>query len=83
MVVILELNSIQRESVKSVAILNLQYHRHDQRPLLRLPRNIAFQVRADLFLDHAVIGFFFFAGVRQRVFNDPPGSIQQAVYRPD
>src|ERR1700723_1543033 len=49
---------------------DLQNHRHNQRALLRLPGNIAIQVGADLFLDHAVVSFFFFAGVRQCVFDD-------------
>src|ERR1022692_160784 len=59
---------------------DLQYHRHDQRALLSLPGNIALQIRANLLLDHAVVCFFLFAGVRQGVFDDALCSVQQTVF---
>ena len=41
---------------------NFQYHWHDQRPLLGLLRDVAFQICADFFFDHAIVCFFFGAG---------------------
>src|SRR5271166_5919474 len=60
--------------------LNLQYHRHNQRTFLRLLGNVALQISADFFLDHAIVSFLFFAGVRQCVFDDALCSVHEAVF---
>ena len=41
--------------------LDFEYHRHDQRPLLRLLGYVPFEVRPDFFFDHAVVGLLFVA----------------------
>ena len=40
---------------------DLQNHRHDQRTPRRVLRDVALQVLADLFFDHAIVGFLFVA----------------------
>src|SRR6266567_5263708 len=40
---------------------NLQYHGHNQWPLLRVLGNVALQVAANLFFDYPVIGALFIA----------------------
>jgi hypothetical protein len=57
---------------------DLQYHRHNQRPALRLARDVAFQVGADFLLDHAVVGFLFGAGGIEGFDDDLAGALAQA-----
>ena len=42
--------------------------------------DVAFQVGADFFFDHAVVGLFFFAGVGQGVFDHAFGAFHEAVF---
>src|ERR1019366_6164586 len=60
--------------------LYLQYHRHDQRSSLRLPGDVALQIGADLFFDHAVIGFLFGAGGIEGLHDDLAGALDNAVF---
>src|SRR6185369_10240988 len=60
--------------------LYLQYHRHDQWTLLGLLGNVALQVSADFFLDHAVVGFLLGAGSIQSLHDDLPGPVVKAVF---
>ena len=48
--------------------------------LLRLLGDIALQIGADFFFDYAVVGFFFFAGMGKRVFDDALGAFHEAVF---
>src|SRR5579872_1281289 len=59
---------------------DLENYRHDQRALLALPGNIPLQVGADFFFDHTVVRFFFFAGKRQRVFDDLSGALHESIF---
>src|SRR5215471_10238136 len=62
-----------------VSTSNLQYHRHDQRSSLRLLRDVALQVGADFFFDHAEVGFLFVAGGFERFHDDLSRALNQAV----
>src|SRR5208283_766194 len=59
---------------------NLQYHRHDQRPPLRLARDVALQVRPDFLLDHAIVGFLFGAGGVEGFHHNLAGAFDHAVF---
>src|SRR5208337_562743 len=59
---------------------DLQYHRHNQRPPLRLPRDVALQVSADFLFDHAVVGFLFGAGGVEGLHDDLAGAFDHAVF---
>src|SRR5205809_4528214 len=52
--------------------LNLQYHRHDQRPSRRLLLNEPLQVRADLFFHDAPVGHLFGVGRLERALHHQP-----------
>jgi len=62
-----------------IADLNLQDDRHDQRPPLRLLRNVALQVSANFLFDNAVVRLFFVAGLFKRFHDDLPRALEQAV----
>src|SRR5271165_3796660 len=59
---------------------NLQYHRHDERSLLRLLRDVAFQVRADFFFDHTVVGLLFLTGRLQGLHHQLSRAFDEAVF---
>src|SRR5438045_2973465 len=58
---------------------DLENYGHDERAFLGLLGDVALQVGADLFFDHAIVPFFFFAGVRERIFDDALGAFHQIV----
>src|ERR1700674_468115 len=58
---------------------DFQYHRHDQRPSLVLPRDVPLQIGADFLLDHAVVGFLFGAGGIERFDDDLPDALDHTV----
>src|SRR5438552_2878198 len=60
--------------------LNLQYHRHDQRSLLCLLGDVALQIAADFFFDHAVVGFLFFTRLFQGLHHDLPRTVHKAIF---
>src|SRR5436853_628042 len=66
--------------LRSTRVLYLQNHRHNQGSLLRLLRNIPFQVSADFFFDHAVIGAFFVAGLSQRLDHNVADFVHESVF---
>ena len=41
--------------------------------------DVALEVGADFFFDHAIVAFFFLARVRERVFDDALGAFYQAI----
>src|SRR5205807_49765 len=67
-------------SVPGTRMLNLQYHRHNQRPFLRLLGNVALQISPNLFLDDAIVGLFFVARIFQRLHHDLPRPAHEAVF---
>src|SRR6201987_3405656 len=60
--------------------LDLQNHRHDQRPFLRLLVDVALQVGPNLLFDHAVIRLFFLARDTQRLDHDLLRPLDQPVF---
>src|ERR1700730_4464276 len=58
---------------------NLQYHRHDQRPPLVLPRDVALQIGADFLLDHAIVGLLFGAGGIEGLDDDLLDALDHAI----
>src|SRR5579859_1997640 len=61
-------------------ISNLQYHRHNQRPPLRLARDVALEICADFFFDHAVVGFLFGARGVEGFEDDLAGALDHSVF---
>src|SRR5947207_14809081 len=59
---------------------NLQYHRHDQRSLLCLLGDVALQIAADFFFDHAVVGFLFFTRLFQGLHPDLSRTVHKAIF---
>src|SRR5438552_11068920 len=69
-----------RQPFSDSCVSNLQYYRHDQRPSLCLLRDVALQIRADFFFDHAVVGLFFFAGLFECAHHDLAGAFHQSIF---
>src|ERR1019366_3317332 len=65
---------------RTAPYLDFQYHRHNQRPSLRLARDVALQVGADFLLDHAIVGFLFGAGGIEGLHDDLPDAFDHAVF---
>src|ERR1019366_2159514 len=65
---------------RTAPYLDFQYHRHNQRTPLRLARNVALQVGADLFFDHAVVGFLFGARGIEGLHDDLAGALDEAIF---
>src|ERR1039458_4514961 len=64
---------------RTAPYLDFQYHRNNQRPALRLARDVALQVGADFFFDHAVVGFLFGAGGIEGLHDDLAGALDEAI----
>src|SRR5882724_12116911 len=60
-------------------ISNLQDDWHNQRPPLRLLRDVALQISANFLFDYAVVRLFFVAGLLKRLHDDLPCALKQAV----
>src|ERR1700686_3186617 len=58
---------------------DFQYHRHDQRSPLVLPRDVALQIGADFLLDHAIVGLLFGAGGIEGLDDDLLDALDHAV----
>src|SRR6266496_3281385 len=69
----------RQAGLRSTRELNLQNHRHDQRTLLRVLRNVALQVCADLLFDYAIICALFFTGLAQRLDHYLPDLLHETV----
>src|ERR1700691_172196 len=80
----LKLASFARRMGKSArphtSRLNFQNDRHDKRTPLRLSGDVALQVGADFFFDHAVICFFFFARLVEGIHHNLASALDQAVF---
>src|SRR5947207_11724212 len=66
--------------LRSARVLYLQYHRHNQRPFLRVLRNVALQVGADLLFDHAIICALFVTGLAQRLDHHLPDFLHEPIF---
>src|SRR5579864_5106666 len=59
--------------------LDFENYRHDQRSFLGLLGDVALEVGADFFFDHAVVGLFFLAGMRKRIFDHASRAFHETV----